>query len=247
MNHSVLLPFQFLLILLTAHACNNTTTKNQSEIKVLVVAGGHAFDTSEFVGLFETMNTISFDTLMQPRANQKIAEGLVSDYDVIVFYDMWPNLDSAEKAGYSDLFELGKGFVFLHHSLCSYQNWDQFSEIVGGRYYTEWSDVTDSMLSSFKHDIEIDVEIANTKHPIVEGVKDFRIHDEGYDNIQVNGDVEVLFTSSHPDCSNTLGWVNTYDNSTVVYLMLGHDSKAYENANFQRILENSIHFVVPSI
>ena len=244
MKHSTILPIQIILVLLlTVSACNNTLKKDQSEIKVLVVAGGHSFDTTEFVRVFETMKSISFDTLMQPHANQLIADDLVSEYDVYVFYDMWPQIDSNGQAGYMNLIDLGKGFVFLHHSLCSYQDWEKYDDIVGGRYYTEWSGVPDSLFSTYKHDINIDVSIASKTHPITVGMQDFSIHDEGYGNIQVNDNVEILFTSDHPDCSDAMGWVNGYGNSQIVYLMFGHDSIAFENLNFQKMLENSILFV----
>lgn len=208
-----------------------------------MVAGGHSFDTSEFVDLFSAYDHITFDTLMQPNANKRIAQDQVGEYDVFVFYDMWGSIDSLEMIGYQHLLSLGKGFVFLHHSLCSYQQWDEFSGIIGGKYYTEWSGAPDSLMSNFKHDIEIPVHMTGKQHPVTSGIQDFMIHDEGYGNIQVNEDVEVILSTDHPDCSKALAWTNNYKESKIVYVMLGHDALAYTNRNFQSIIQNAITYV----
>jgi len=67
---------------------------------VLLITGGHSYDTIAFTGLFTQMKGIKADTMMQPRANQAIAAGLADRYDVIVFYDMWQTVTDAEKEGY---------------------------------------------------------------------------------------------------------------------------------------------------
>lgn len=232
------------MLLVYMSACKNKTSNSRIEkTRVLLIAGGHSFDTTEFVEIFTEFDQIIFDTLMQPNANNMIAKNLVNDYDVFIFYDMWPIADSLERLGYEQLMEKGKGFVFLHHSLCSYQDWDAFKSIVGGKYNTEWSGAPDSLLSTFKHDIEIPVHVSKEQHPVTDGLSDFLIHDEGYGNIQVNEDVEIFLSTDHPDCSNAMAWANTYKKSKIVYIMLGHDALAYANEDFQRLIKNAISYV----
>lgn len=225
-------------------SCNVKRTEIQNEkLDVLVVAGGHSFDTSQFVDLFLSMESISFDTLMQPNANKLITENRCDNYDVFVFYDMWGEIDSAAIEGYTRLLKDGRGFVFLHHSLCSYQHWDEFKDVIGGRYFTEWSGVHDSLLSNYTHDIDIKVNVVDGEHPITRGMNNFIIFDEGYGNVHVNSDVKTILTTEHPNCSGALAWLNTYENSKIVYIMLGHDSHAYKHDQFKAILENAIGFV----
>lgn len=221
-------------------ACNINTGK---QLKVMVVAGGHAFDTTEFVEMFDALGEITYDTVMQPRANLMIAEGETGAYDVIVFYDMWPEADSAVRAGYQQLLEKGTGMVFLHHSLVSYQQWVEFANIVGGRYHSPKSYVDSSRYSTFKHDIEMDIRVVQPDHPVAQGVADFTILDEGYGNIEVKGDVQVLLETNHPAASGKIGWATTYRNSKIVYLMPGHDKHAYENENFRKLIANAIGYV----
>ncbi len=210
---------------------------------VLVVAGGHSFDTTEFVDMFNSFAGISFDTLMQPKANRWIASGNADQYDVFVFYDMWQEISEEQKEGYMHLTSEGKGLVFLHHSLVSYQSWPDFREMIGGKYIAEWSGEDTSLLSNYRHDIDIDVRIVADGHPVTAGVSNFTIHDEGYGNIQVNEDVEVLLKADHPDCYPIIGWANTFGNSKIVYLMMGHDRYAYANDDFRLLLQNAIDYV----
>ncbi|MCF8225267.1 MAG: ThuA domain-containing protein [Bacteroidales bacterium] len=218
--------------------------KHGSEtIKVMVVAGGHSFDTTEFVEMFQSLQGVDFDTIMQPRANQMISRGEVDQYDVIVFYDMWPGIDTDTREGYVNMLEDGKGIVFLHHSLVSYQHWDGFKEIIGGKYHTEASDVDPSGYSGYRHDITIPVGISDPAHPVTKEMDDFVILDEGYDNIEVNENVTLLLQADHPDCDQKVGWTHQIGNSRIVYLMQGHDRHAYENENFRILLSNAIRYV----
>jgi type 1 glutamine amidotransferase len=220
--------------------CNVNTGK---QLNVMVVAGGHSFDTTEFVEMFSAVEEITFDTVMQPRANRMIAAGETGQYNVIVFYDMWPEADSAVRAGYQRLLDSGIGMVFLHHALAGYQQWFEFANIIGGKYHTPASYADSSMYSTFQHDIEMDVNVVRSDHPVTRGVQDFSILDEGYGNIEVKNDVMAILTTDHPAASEKIGWVTTYRNSKIVYLMLGHDKNAYANENFQRLVANSIDFV----
>ena len=112
-NILTVIAFIFFLSL-SGSGCN---TIIKPKLSLMVVAGGHGFDTLEFIEMFSDFSNFTFDTVMQPRANRMIAEGKADKYDVLVFYDMWPDLDSAAKAGYYRLLDRGKGMVFLHHSL----------------------------------------------------------------------------------------------------------------------------------
>ncbi|MDA3823236.1 MAG: ThuA domain-containing protein, partial [Bacteroidales bacterium] len=235
MKNFFLLIFTVLILSGTSYGCN-TKVPAEKVAEVMIIAGGHGFDTLEFVDMFNSITEINFHIVMQPRANQMIVSGEADKYDVLIFYDMWPNIDSIEREGYYKLLNQGKGMIFLHHALCSYQDWDEFQMIIGGKYNTESSGVNSARLSTYKHDLELNVEIANTDHPVCKSIKDFTILDEGYGNIEVNDNVEVLLRTDHPDCAQVVGWTNDYKKSKIVYLMLGHDKHAYSNNSYKRLI-----------
>ena len=219
-------------------SCNTVPDKH----KVLIVTGGHDYDTLEFLEVFRSIEGIEFDTLVQPHANQVIAGGGAKQYDVLVFYDMWQQISDAEKQAYRELWEAGKGMVFLHHSLVSYQSWDELAEAVGGRYYLEGSLEDTAKVSGYRHDIDLEVRIIDPDHPVTSGLSDFTTHDEGYSNIEIKPGVTRLLSVEHPDCAPCVGWSGRHRNSRTVYIMLGHDRNAYSSKSFVTLVEQAIRW-----
>jgi len=225
-----------ILILFTATGCNKP-------VRVLSIAGGHAYDTSEFYQAIYSLEGLSIDTVTHPRAKQVLASGRVDSYDVLVFYDFLPVMPLEDSAIYLELIRQGVPMLFLHHSFCNFQEWEGFSEMVGGKYVMPNSEIDSSLHSTFKHDIVLEVEVADPLHPVNEGIIDFTILDEGYSNIQINEGIHPLLSTSHPDCAPLVGWVNQAGNSTCVYLMMGHDKHAYENESYRQLVQNAIHWL----
>jgi len=119
----------------------------------------------------------------------------------------------------------------------------EFANIIGGKYHSPKSYVDSSRYSNYKHDIEMNIKVLRSDHPVTRGMKDFTILDEGYGNIEVKSDVMVILTTDHPAASEKIGWTTTYKNSKIVYLMLGHDRHAFENENYRKLIANSIDYV----
>lgn len=225
-----------ILILFTATGCNKP-------VRVLCIAGGHAYDTTEFYQAMYSLEGMTIDTVTHPRARQLLASGTVDNYDVLVFYDFLPKMPLEDSAIYLELTRKGVPMLFLHHSFCSFQEWEGFQEIVGGKYVMPFSEPDSSFHSAFRHDIVLEVEVVDPIHPVNKGISDFTILDEGYSNIQINEGVHPLLSTSHPDCAPLVGWVNQAGNSTCVYLMMGHDKHAYENESYRHLVRNAIQWL----
>lgn len=210
--------------------------------KILIITGGHGFEKQPFYEVFDSYSDLDYDTIVQPKGNELINSATVNDYDALVFYDMFQEITDDQKAAYLDLLEKGKGMLFLHHSLVSYQQWPEFRQIIGGKYLLENEGVNPK--STYKHDVSIDVHIAKASHPIVKGMSDFTIFDEVYGSFLVNSNVDVLLTTKHPESTKEIGWCHTNMNSRIVYLQGGHDHHAYENANFRKLVKNAIDWVI---
>jgi uncharacterized protein len=207
-------------------------------VKILIITGGHGFEQPQFYKMFDDLEGVSWDSLSHPKANDIYSSQEIDNYDVLVYYDMNQQITPEQKKAFLNVTNKGKGFLFLHHSLASYQDWDEFLQIQGGRYHLE--PVDKSKASTFKHDVDLNVKIADSNHPVVRGINDFTIHDEAYGNFEVLPDSHPLLKTSHPESSEIIGWTNDYGASRVVYLQLGHDHFAYENANYAKLVRNSI-------
>jgi len=211
--------------------------------KVLVVVGGHDYDTIQFYEMFRALEVIEFDSVSHPRALDMLASKQVLNFDVVLFYDFLPQMSLQDSTVYLELTRKGVPLLFMHHSLGTFQQWKGFEQLVGGKYVMPGFGNDSSELSDFAHDIDLEVQVLDANHPICSGINDFHIHDEGYSNIQINQEVHPLFATSHPQCAPLMGWTKEFQNSTIVYLMFGHDRLAYENESLQRLLTNTIHWL----
>jgi len=212
----------------------------QPKQRVLIITGGHEFEREAFFNIFDDMTGIEYREVTQPEANQIYDSDLMERFDVLLFYDMVQEIGEDQKEAFIDLLNKGKGVLFLHHSLVSYQGWDEFEKIIGGRYLLS-GPVEDS--STYRHDVDIPVKIMDQHHPVTAGVDDFVIHDEVYGNFKVLPAVHPLLGTAHPESGDVIGWTNHYGKSRIVYIELGHDHFAYENPNFRRIIRQSIQWI----
>lgn len=213
-----------------------TGLKAQDEINLLIITGGHGFDREEFFAMFDRMDNLSYLEIVQPEANNRIESGDLSEFDLLLFYDMFDSISDAQKEAYLTLVQERKPMIFLHHSLVSYQDWPEFKKILGGKYHTRDS----TRLSDYHHDEEIQVQVVNPQHPITAGMSDFRILDETYGHCEIDPEVVPLLRTEHPLSMPVIGWINQYLGHQIVFLQGGHGPSAFKDLNFQRILKNAI-------
>lgn len=214
-------------------------------IRVMVVHGGHEFETNQFLKMIRGIQGIAVDVVGHPKAHERLAAGVSTNWDVLVLYDLWQEITNAACADFTARLKEGKGLVALHHALGNYQAWPEYERIVGGKFHLQKRvvDGAEKPASTYKHDVEIPVKIANPEHPVTRGISDFTLHDETYGGFDVSPQAHALLTTTEPTSSRTIGWAKTYEAARVVYLQLGHDHLAYENTNYCRLLSNAIRWV----
>lgn len=220
---------------------------NQSpngKIRVLVVTGGHGFEKPQFFQMFKDNPDITYEAVEHPNAHAKWRPEAAKSYDVIALYDMWQPVTDEAKADLLALLQAGKGLVVLHHAIASYQDWPEYANIIGAKYYLAKTvvDGVEKPRSAYKHDVDFKVGIAPGGHPVTAGLKDFEIHDETYKWFDVATSVTPLLTTTEPESGPVIGWAKTYAASRVVYLQLGHDHFAYENPAYRRLLRQAIRW-----
>jgi len=225
-----------LLLLLSTPPC--AAQDQQAKLRVLVVTGGHDFDRPPFVTMLDSLAGIEYREVTHPQANDWYAADKAATYDVLVLYDMNQDITDQQKANFLDLLQKGKGLVVLHHALADYQNWDEFLKIAGGRYHlAPWvKDAQQQPASTFQEGVDIKVHIADPDHPIIQGLTDFTLHDEVYGGYSVLPAVHPLLTTDHPQSTSTIAWTNTYGKSRSVVIQSGHGRRAYDDANYRRLL-----------
>ena len=214
------------------------------KIRLLIVSGGHGFDTNQFFQVFKDNPNVTFVAATHPRAHDLLRPESAAGFDVLVLYDMWQKINDAGKTNFINFLKSGKGLVSLHHSIANYQDWPEYWAMVGGRYYLEpvKVDGVEKARSIWKHDVEVPVRVADPSHPVTRGVKDFIIHDETYGLFDMLPGSHALLTSDEPTSAKNIAWARNYGAARVVYLQLGHDKLAYANPNFRQILAQAIRW-----
>jgi len=211
--------------------------------KILVITGGHDFEQT-FYTIFDSFKDVQYDTISQPGFNNRVGKGIAEQYDALVFYDMWQQISDSQKIAYLEMLNKGQGIVFLHHSLVSYQHWDEFEKIIGGKYIeTDFYDDPDIQGSRYTEDITLEIKVADRSHPVTKNITDFSIYDEGYQDLKISPDIHRLLSTSHPDCAPVVAWTNTYGNSKIIYILLGHGPQAHQNDNYRKLIHNAVHWV----
>lgn len=214
-------------------------------IRVLLVTGGHDYDTNEFHALFKADPGIRVNAVTHPNAQRWFKPDRAKDYDVLVSYDMWSAITEEAKADLLRLVRDGKGFLALHHCLASYPDWEDYARLIGGKYHLKpWTqDGQAKPGSTYKHDVLMPVQVVASDHPVTRGVKDFTIHDEVYGGFEVKPDVTPLLRTTHPESGPVIAWARQEAQGRVVYLQLGHDRLAYQNPAYRKLIGQAIRYV----
>lgn len=222
----------------------DSSTGSAGKIRVLVITGGHDFEKEPFFRLFKDNPEITYRAVEHPNAHALLKAEAAKEYDVLVFYDMHQEITDDAKTDLLTRLKEGKGLVVLHHAIADYQQWPEYGKIIGGRYYLDKTivDGVEKQRSTYKHDRQFTIHVADSQHPVTSGVRDFEIHDETYNLFDVADGNHVLLTTDERESNKVIGWAKTYGDARVVYLQSGHDHVAYENPNYRQILRQAIHW-----
>ncbi|MER3501108.1 MAG: hypothetical protein C4295_06435 [Candidatus Fervidibacterota bacterium] len=222
--------------------------KVERSLRVILVTGGHDFDRREFFAMWDSFADVRWEERQHPSANDLWLYDTLRSYDAVVLYDMWQEITDAQKQGMVRwLKEEGKGLVALHHSIASYQQWDEYARIIGARYFLAPGKAPDGRTfdrSQFHHDIRFIVRVADKNHPVVKGLPEqFEIVDETYKGWWLSPQVHRLLVTEHELSEPCVAWAHRYGKAKVVYIQLGHGPTAYRNLHFRTLVHNALRFV----
>jgi type 1 glutamine amidotransferase len=224
--------------------CTGFQACQKEKVHVLLVTGGHEYDTEGFEQLMDAL-PVTYEHVAHPDVYARLKADAIAEYDAVLLYDMPADIPVEAQANFVAMLEKGKGLVVLHHAFCSYDSWPEYTNIAGGRYHHyEWSrDGVTYPHSRFTHDITFQVKVTDKDHPVTKGVSDFRITDETYSGTEILPTVHPLLSTDEPTSNSLVGWTNTYRNARIVTLTPGHDRHTWENPAFRTILSQAILWV----
>ena len=215
-------------------------------IRILVITGGHAYKVEQFNQMLSSLGPdITYQIAELPGAYDMFRPENRNKYDVLVFYHMWQTITEEQAKLFADCIKQGKPVVALHHSICAYDDWPEYWNIIGGKYFHKPTTINgrEYPACSYIHDLRFTVRNVNPRHPVTKGVPDFEIFDETYKGYYVEDGVTPLLTTAEPSSTPTIGWAKKYGKSRIVVLQSGHDAPTFGNTSFRQLLKQAIFWV----
>ncbi|MCX6333739.1 MAG: ThuA domain-containing protein [Bacteroidia bacterium] len=215
-------------------------------IRILVVTGGHGYKTEQFNAMLASFSPkITYQVEEFPAAFNMFLPENRDKYDVLVFYHMWQKITDEQARVFEECIRNGKPVVALHHSICAFDSWPGYWDIIGGKYFHAVTTFKGKEYQpcTYIHDLHFNVKVVNPKHPVTKGVADFGIFDETYKGYYVEEGVTPLLTTDEPSSTPLIGWAKQYGKSKIVVLQSGHDAPTFENQNFRKLLKQAIIWV----
>jgi type 1 glutamine amidotransferase len=215
-------------------------------IRILVITGGHDYKVDQFNQMLTNLGeNITFQIAELPAAYDMFLPENRNKYDVLVFYHMWQKITDEQANVLAGCIREGKPLVALHHSICAYDDWPEYFNIIGGKYFHKPTVVRgkEYPACTYIHDLHFRVRIVDRKNPVTKGLTDFDIFDETYKGYYVEEGITPLLTTDEPSSTPVIGWSKTYGKSRVVTLQSGHDAPTFENPNYRKLLKQSIEWV----
>ncbi len=212
-------------------------------LKVVILVGGHGYDTKNFPKAWGGHEDIQCE-VWKGKPYTVFDDISKFDYDVIVLYNLSSGITDVQKANWLKLLKKGVGLVVWHHALADCQNWPEFEKIAGCKFWMKAGEKGGKKIgkSGVGH-ARFKMHIANTDHPITKGMKDFEIQDESYNKQTFTDGLNVLVTTDHPKSDKPIAWTVDYKGAKIFGYQGGHDVRAWTNPGHRRLLGNGIRWV----
>ena len=239
----------FLFLILTCILQLSASDSPAGPIRILVITGGHDYQIEQFNKMLAGLGeNITFQIAELPAAYDMFLPQNRDKYDVLVFYHMWQVITEEQMKVFSECIGSGKPLVALHHSICAYDNWPEYINIIGGKYFHKPTVLNgkEYPACSYIHDVHFKIKIADKGHPVTAGLNDFEIFDETYRGYYVDPGVTPLLSTDEQSSNPVIGWTKEYGKARVVTLQSGHDVPTFENSSFRKLLKQAIDWVYNS-
>jgi len=242
--------FKLKKCIITAYICfsvlfgiNSCQKPSSTPLKVLVISGGHKYDKVEFNDIFKNLDNMNC-TIEETEKDPGVLFEKVNDfpYDAIVMYNFKQSLSNQHRENFKAILNKGVGLTIIHHALCGFPDWHEYEDIIGATYVDEEQTRDGKRIPRpiWKHGVDMDITVEDSKHAITKGLSNIMIHDETYKGWIYHDGNHLLLSSENEHSNHQIAWTRLYNDSKVFCIQLGHDKYAYENENYRKLLEQGI-------
>jgi type 1 glutamine amidotransferase len=254
--------------------------------RLLAITGGHRFDEPAMTAMLDDVcRQLGWQHThaTQPSAQRWLRPEHAGEWDAILLHDIpglvlargsepeqVPPTDDVRRA-VLELLDLGQGIVATHHSLAGWPAWDEWADVLGGRFLYAPSRLHGEQLPASGYRMaRYRVELASADHPVCEGIEPFELDDELYLCPVFEDRVTPLLTTPadrSPEAmidtyrevrhgervpavrqsgSRLVGWTSLYGASRIVYVLPGHGPGTMAHEQYRRLIANACRWVAES-
>ena len=156
----------------------------------------------------------------------------LSKYDLFILAMTPRNIPEVEENALVNFVRDGKKLMAIH------------SATVVNKENLKYIDMIGAKLSHHPPYKEFTVKVADVEHPIVEGVKDFKIKDDLYILDRKPSDARVLLTTFWEGSEQPMMYSKPYGKGEVLYIVLGHDLATFENPSFRKLITKGVKWLL---
>ncbi len=214
-------------------------------IKVVILVGGHGYDKKTFPKAWGGHDDIKCE-VWKGKPYTVFDDISKFKYDVIIMFNMSGGMTDKQKANFLELLKKGTGLIVWHHALANCQDWPEFEKIAGCKFWLKAGEKDGKKIgkSAAGHGPGMmKMHIADPKHAITKGMKDFEIKDEWYGKQTFVKGINVLVTTDEPKSDKNIAWTHKYSGARVFGFQSGHDVKAWANPGHRQLLAGGIRWV----
>jgi type 1 glutamine amidotransferase len=219
--------------------------QKEPDLSVLAVRGGHYYQTPGFEDMCLALTGIKCDLVLTSHFEAMTVQDIDEKYDAVLFLNQNKKYQTQakHKQQYIELTKRGVGLVFLHFTLSSQPDWDEYHDLVGGKYFLRNRGYKPERESRYYPSLKVNVKVVSNQHPVTQGLQDFMLDDAFYDNIYIAPTVVPLLVTHTPKVSKTIAWAHVYHRAKIVYIMPGFSNGAYTNPSYKKLIENAVSYV----
>lgn len=156
----------------------------------------------------------------------------LDQYDLLILCMTMNKIPAPEEDAIVSFVEDGKKLMGIHSATVVDEGNRKYIEMIGGRFTHH----------SPHH--EFTVKVASPGHPVVEGLKDFKITDELYVLDRTPSDASVLLTAFWEKQAQPMLYLRVHGQGKVLYNALGHGPEAFENPNLKTIVVQGVKWLL---
>jgi type 1 glutamine amidotransferase len=214
-------------------------------LDVLVVTGKHKYDEAAFGAMFDSfsgMNVTIKNMGTDPSALFEKIDGF--PYDAIVLYNFHQTLPEPMRENFKALLDNGVGLTVMHHALIGFEDWMEYENIIGATYVKTEQTRGDAFYPkpTWKHGVDMKIDVVDPGHPITTGVGSFMIHDETYKGWVYHAGNHLLLATDNELSNRQIAWTREQNGCRIFVIQLGHDAQAFGHEKYRTLIRQGIRW-----